>query len=343
MNVTDRLYTEWAWRTKSGAPDINNPEDKAILNSLIAEFTTDSKLILENNLADTVIDLVTANKDNEKLLQRVYRTLQASPFISDFKARLQSAGLSKDLFDSRNLFDEIIAILQKGEESSIQDLLSFQENSNLPNKGNIYRIASEVPQKKVQDLANLTGTKGSVTMGKGEILFPILFSDTRLKDDGAGDLQRGSKTVELKAIGVSKEGKKAGGGRFGVSRSFENYKPISSEIAPGYLKSIIADLSKATPENINDVYSNINKYLDKIYPGNTQEVNETNVDKLRNMLIKAAVESYIKIKKIDEFLLFDPVDGAFTLISPSTDILNAIDTGDVTLTTATSPQLISFK
>jgi len=38
MNVTDKLYTEWAWRTKSGVPDISNPEDKAILNKLLLEF-----------------------------------------------------------------------------------------------------------------------------------------------------------------------------------------------------------------------------------------------------------------------------------------------------------------
>ena len=25
MNVTDKLYTQWAWRTESGIPDINNP------------------------------------------------------------------------------------------------------------------------------------------------------------------------------------------------------------------------------------------------------------------------------------------------------------------------------
>ena len=38
MNVTDKLYTEWAWRTKSGVPNINNPEDKAILDSIISEM-----------------------------------------------------------------------------------------------------------------------------------------------------------------------------------------------------------------------------------------------------------------------------------------------------------------
>lgn len=39
MNITDRLYTEWAWRTKSGIPDINNPEDKAILDAILAEMS----------------------------------------------------------------------------------------------------------------------------------------------------------------------------------------------------------------------------------------------------------------------------------------------------------------
>ena len=38
MNVIDKLYTEWAWRSKTGVPDINNPEDKAILYSIISEM-----------------------------------------------------------------------------------------------------------------------------------------------------------------------------------------------------------------------------------------------------------------------------------------------------------------
>lgn len=37
MNIVDKLYTEWAWRTKSGIPDINNPEDKAILDSILEQ------------------------------------------------------------------------------------------------------------------------------------------------------------------------------------------------------------------------------------------------------------------------------------------------------------------
>ena len=338
MNVTDRLYTEWAWRTKSGVPDINNPVDKDILDNLIKELSEDNS----QNITDIIIDLVNANKDNTKLLQRVYRTLQASPYITDLKDKLTSAGLAKDLFDNRNLFDEVITILQKGGESSIEALLKFQENSNIPSSGNIFSAAPGIPKEKIKRLANLTGAKESVTMGKGEVIFPLLYSDISLKTDGAGDLQRGSDTVELKAIGVSRQGKESGGGRFGVNRSFENYKPISNEVKPGFLNSILSDISQATSENIDEVYKNVNSYIDKIYPYNSQEVNETNTNKLALILKKAAVESYIKLKKIQEFLLFNPISGDFMLISPASDILNRLEAGEVNLTTATSPQLIGF-
>ncbi len=43
MNVIDKLYTEWAWRTKSGTPSIKNAEDKAILDKLINELSDSSE------------------------------------------------------------------------------------------------------------------------------------------------------------------------------------------------------------------------------------------------------------------------------------------------------------
>lgn len=44
MNLIDKLYTEWAWRTKTGTPSMANPEDKAILDKLIKEFTGNDNL-----------------------------------------------------------------------------------------------------------------------------------------------------------------------------------------------------------------------------------------------------------------------------------------------------------
>lgn len=50
MDVIERLYTEWAWRTKSGVPNIKNPEDKKILDDLIYELDlSQEKIIYESS------------------------------------------------------------------------------------------------------------------------------------------------------------------------------------------------------------------------------------------------------------------------------------------------------
>jgi len=49
MNVIDKLYTEWAWRTKSGIPNITNPEDKKILDDLIYELDLSQETIIYEN------------------------------------------------------------------------------------------------------------------------------------------------------------------------------------------------------------------------------------------------------------------------------------------------------
>ena len=65
MNVIDKLYTEWAWRSKTGTPSINNPEDKAILDTLISELSGNrDTLILEGSDSyDTVIKAKLAKDD----------------------------------------------------------------------------------------------------------------------------------------------------------------------------------------------------------------------------------------------------------------------------------------
>lgn len=52
MNVVDKLYTEWAWRSKSGIPNIKNPEDKAILDEILSEFALEDTTILSEGSSD---------------------------------------------------------------------------------------------------------------------------------------------------------------------------------------------------------------------------------------------------------------------------------------------------
>ena len=348
MSITDKLVTEWAFRCKKGYPDMNNPDDVKILKEIYSEYGVvlkeekpEEKVDNEQLLAQ-VVSLLQTEKDNTKLLTRVYRTLTANPAIDALKRKLQDAGIGKDTFDNRNLYNEIITILQKGEKSDIESLVKYLEQSKIPEKGNIYTQIPELSTQKLQAIGNLTGAKGTTAMGKGEILFPLIFSDIKLRISEAGDFTRGGKSVELKAIGVGKEGKQSGGGRFGTARAFNNYEPLSKNVKAGYSQAIKNDYLIFPEEEKSKPLDNINKYIQEIYPGSSQTVNKDNIQLLNTLLQKAAVESYISSKNIDEFLLFNPVTGDFKLITPAKSIIALIGTSEIGLTTATVPQLTSF-
>jgi len=55
MNLIDKLYTEWSWRSKTGTPSMGNPEDKAILDTLIEELTGKELIKEESNQYDELI------------------------------------------------------------------------------------------------------------------------------------------------------------------------------------------------------------------------------------------------------------------------------------------------
>lgn len=55
MNVVDKILTEWAYRCKKGYPDIDNPEDLAILNNL---FEVDIKQQRLGTINKKVIDIL---------------------------------------------------------------------------------------------------------------------------------------------------------------------------------------------------------------------------------------------------------------------------------------------
>ena len=55
MNVVDKVLTEWAFRCKKGYPDVNNPDDLAILNTL---FEIDIKQQRLGTINKKVIDIL---------------------------------------------------------------------------------------------------------------------------------------------------------------------------------------------------------------------------------------------------------------------------------------------
>ena len=47
MNIVDKLYTEWAWRSTTGVPSMDNPADRAILESILNELGAQEQVLNE--------------------------------------------------------------------------------------------------------------------------------------------------------------------------------------------------------------------------------------------------------------------------------------------------------
>ena len=93
MNITDRLYTEWAWRTKTGIPDINNPEDKLILDNLLKE-------LYNFNKEKPALTEVESSSSLEQILKSKY-VVQGQDVlnIDNFYSSLIKSPNSKKLFE----------------------------------------------------------------------------------------------------------------------------------------------------------------------------------------------------------------------------------------------------
>ena len=98
MNVIDKLYTEWAWRSKSGTPSIGNPEDKAILDKLINELSDPS---------EEVKTLNEVSKDYDDFILKTLQLDQMPPVYGSYTVPAGSGDVkvnAKDLDMFKRLF-----------------------------------------------------------------------------------------------------------------------------------------------------------------------------------------------------------------------------------------------
>lgn len=199
MNIVDKLHTEWAWRTKSGVPDINNPEDKAILGILIKELTEESDIEdIRNNLFN-----ILKNINDPSELTKISKYASNLGFAKGIDSYLESKNLtSKDI----TYFKSLLSDLGKtGEFAKLAQnpptLILFQEEDGqgIPG-GNYY---DQIPGFSTDELKSLyrdmkDSIKGTVSMGPGESFLSVFFKDVS-KAAGKGDLQINGKEVELKS------------------------------------------------------------------------------------------------------------------------------------------------
>ena len=192
MNVTDKLYNEWAWRTKSGTPDINNPEDKSILDKLMLELTEADELS-DRELQKNLISII-SNTTDVDTLKRIMKYAKNIGYGDNMKSYLETKNLSrKDILYFQSLLSDL---------GKTGEFAKIASNPPTFDKGGS-NYFKQIPGFTTDELKSLYGDmkdsiQGTVSLGPGEAFLSVFFKNIE-KAQAKGDLKIDGEEVELKS------------------------------------------------------------------------------------------------------------------------------------------------
>jgi hypothetical protein len=202
---TDRILVEWAYRCQKGYPDMDNPSDLRILKQILKENNIEfSNLISEKEeeektfTKNDIIDLINSSELTPSQLKRIYNAVggvASNEAIDDY--------LDKVAKESNIPTDQILKfkniLKNEGIEKEFAEYIKNPASFDIT-KSNFVDQVRGIPKDKLLTLYEKMGSAivGNVSIGPGEVLFSILFNNTK-KRDSKGDLDVSGKNVELKA------------------------------------------------------------------------------------------------------------------------------------------------
>ena len=276
MNITDKLYTEWAWRTKSGVPDINNPADKAILDNLISELTKTVKEEEEKQATisrEEIVDLIASIQDDAEALAYIKRYIVGRPKQSGFFKTAAESGITDNTIEGAQAPKALFGIL-----SDNDDLDNFQRYietgqlmfSDLGTSGNLISKlkSSGLTTDSITRIINFGGYEGGRGVGKAEVGLALFIKDVGMMTGGKGDLSWNGKYLEVKGS-KGRLGKRDGsvestGKLFDILEElgYDNFDKPHEFIAYA-----------ATQGDEGEVFNAAQQFLAKLYPDAKSKIN----------------------------------------------------------------------
>jgi|SaaInlStandDraft_1057018.scaffolds.fasta_scaffold27981_2 hypothetical protein len=269
MNVTDRLYTEWAWRSRTGTPDINNPEDKAVLDNIIAEITKQVKEEEENQATisrEEIVDLVASISDDEEALAYIKRYITGRPKQSNFFKIASESDITDNTIEGAQAPKALFGIL-----SDNDDLDNFQNYVNsgqilfrdLGTTGNLISKlkTSGLSSDSITRIINFGGYESGRGVGKAEVGLALFIKDVKMMTGGKGDLSWNGKYLEVKGskgrLGRREGSIEATGRLFDILEElgYDNYDKPHEFIAHA-----------ANNGDAGEVFNATQQFLAKLYP-----------------------------------------------------------------------------
>ena len=337
MNITDKLYTEWAWRTKTGVPDINNPEDKAILDNIISELTnTDGEISKKE-----VIQAIQNGDFTPEQLKNILNGISGVAYKKDVLEYLSQQGKAIDTI-KKYIYNELV---ENGDIQNYHTTIgNFPSYSSLGSSGNLYSLFSnKFSQETLKYLMDKKPAMGNIATGKGEIFLATLIDDVS-SDSPDGDISAGGKGIEVKNKGAKPAGQKFQFGK-NVDKIMvdsivkEVNKLIDSPIPTGYrarpfhrIQLIINEALKQNPGLTDEILSIADNTINNVYPGidltglsikDYKKGNNFDANSFELAFVKRIVRAYIQTEGFEEILFLDDSSGDYVRV-PSSKIENLV-------------------
>jgi hypothetical protein len=330
MNITDKLYTEWAWRSKSGTPSMDNAEDKAILNKLVEELTSSIQEEEKKQQAvsrEEIVDLIQSIQDDPEALQYIKRYITGRPKQSKFFEICKQADITDATIEGAQAPKALFGILSDNDD--LDNFERYIESGQLLFKdlgvnGNlISKLKSTgLNTDSITRIINFGGYEGGRGVGKAEVGLALLIKDVGMMTGGKGDLSWGGKYLEVKGT------KGRLGRRDGSVESTGKLFDILEEL--GYESfdkphEFIAYAAQQGDEG--EVFNATQQFLAKLYPDGKTKINSLisreNIKdsvELRKAIQKLYMWNYVYNEGVEHFIFVNTgsagVFGSYYSLSP---------------------------
>lgn len=334
MDAIDRLVNEWAWRTESGIPDINDPKSKAVLDNLISELTdTDGQVSKKE-----IIQIIQKGDFTPEQLQSIFNGISSIAYKADIIEFLSNKGRAVEASATR-IFTEFT---ENGDAESYHRYITGNpvSYSNLGSKGNLLsKFQPVLSDASLKFLMDLKPSVGNVATGKGEVFLCVLTSDVN-GDTSSGDVGVGGKGVEVKNASAIPMGQKAQFGKNSDKTFIEDVlNKINSKLEepldistrgkrPFHRLNIIIDalVERTDTKSVDVVLHAADEALYKNYPGldlttfsfkNFKYAGKLDADKVEIEFGKKVIDLYVESEDFEEVFFMNDKSGEYAVVPAS--------------------------
>lgn len=334
MDSLDKFLNSVAYKFPKGYPDMNDPQDKAMLFEMVSELVTEDEKADGVVTKDEVIKVLQDEEFTPEQLQKILSTVSSIKYKKEIIDYISSKGKGPAKV-AEPVYNKMVAT---GDAPAYAEYLNnMKDYSYLGESGNLVEKFNFVSKDLVDFITALEPSIGRVSTGKGEILLSIMLKDVQDAVSG-GDIEAGGREVEVKNKGAVPMGQKA---QFSVNTMETVYQLIEKNINPKLENDIsFADLRgkrpfnriglvydkvlKEEPELADDLAVIIDQVLKAEYPG--LDFSGINVEKYTNGagldwqkleldMAKKVVELYVKSEGFQEVFFLNDIKKEYRRVS----------------------------